>query len=413
MQVNQNQADTQSKIPSKFTAGNGSVWLLLDFRSGKPYYEFSNEGAAKSQDRSKGRARTMVEATTVYKSAQSEQQGGNKPVDEPAEEVNIPDGDDFNRPVYEGEITAEDLLNRKAEEMPCLIGKIMPKVGLAAVVGSSDTGKSSLLRQLAFCVCTQDNFLGHLVKAKWRSAIFVSTEDDEMATSILLKRLNKSLRVNPAHGNGLRFIFDTHDLLKQLDKRLTDNPADLVIIDAFGDLYTGDANKSNQIRQFLHDYSQLAQKHQCLVLWLHHTGKRTDDDVPSKHNAIGGQGFEAKMRLLMELRKDYHDPDKRHLCITKGNYLPSEYKESSYVLTFENFLFQDTGERVPFDHLARPKEPKDPDAEGKAKYAQIQEARKSGLEGQALADRLGWTKGYISKIEARFGPKTDNEAKVS
>jgi RecA-family ATPase len=242
-----------------------------------------------------------------------------------------------------------------------------------------------------------------LIQAIHQSAIYVSSEDDENATGFLLHSLNQTQRLDPADCSRLRFIFETHDLLAELDRRLTNAPADLVIIDAFGDLYAGDANKTNQIRQFLHDYSQLAQKHGCLILWLHHTGKRTDEEAPSKHHVIGGQGFEGKMRLLIELRRDHHDHSRRHLCVVKGNYLPDEYKNESYVLNFEQFLFSQTGERVPFEQLAKPKE--HPLDIGQQRYEQIQELRKKGLKGEELAKELGWGKSYISQIEKKYGPK--------
>ena len=308
-----------------------------------------------------------------------------------------------NQP-QQDEITAADLLRRKIESIPCLIEPIFQRVGLAAVAGSSDVGKSAFLRQLAFEVGTgQSHFLGWPIRAKHRSAIYVSTEDDENATAYLLYSLNKQQQRNPADCNGLRFVFETHDLLNELDRRLTQAPADLVVIDAFGDLYTGDANKTNQIRQFLHDYSQLAQKHECLVLWLHHTGKRTDDEAPSKHNVIGGQGFEGKMRLLVELRRDHHDDSRRHLCIVKGNYLPDEYKGDSYVLSFENFLFGETGKRVAFEQLAKPKL-----TEGEnetATYERIVALQNDGYTMQGIADEIGYrSKGTISKIIKRNKP---------
>jgi hypothetical protein len=88
------------------------------------------------------------------------------------------------------------------------------------------------------------------------------------------------------------------------------------------------------------------------VLLLHHTGKRTEDLPPSKNNLLGSQGFEAMMRLVLELRIDRDNSDLRHLCIVKANYLPKGYKESSYVLRFDsNMLFEDTGARVPFENL--------------------------------------------------------------
>lgn len=305
------------------------------------------------------------------------------------------------------EITAADLLARRVESIPCLIEPIFQRVGLAAVAGSSDVGKSAWLRQLALAVATgAPTFLDWPIKPKHKSAIYVSSEDDENATAFLLNTLNKSQQHRPADCSRLRFIFETHNLLKELDKRLSTTPADLIIIDAFGDLYTKDANRTNEIRQFLHDYSQLALKHECLILWLHHTGKRTDAEVPSKHNVIGGQGFEGKVRLLIELRLDHHDQTRRHLCIVKGNYLPDTLKNESYVLAFEDFRFSQTGERVPFEQLAKPKEQVN---EGHSKYEQIRTARDKGYKGESLAEYLGWSKGYISQIEKRYGPKSEPE----
>ena len=310
------------------------------------------------------------------------------------------------------EITAEDLLNRKVESIPCLIEPIFQAVGLAAVAGSSDVGKSAFLRQLAWAVGTgQQSFLGWKIHSRHQSAIYVSTEDDENATSWLLNKLNKSQRQNPADCRGLRFIFDTSELLKELDRRLTAKPADLVVIDAFGDLYTGDANKSNQIRQFLHDFSQLAQNHKCLILWLHHTGKRTDEEAPSKHHVIGGQGFEGKVRLLIELRRDHYDTGIRHLCITKGNYLSDDFKNESFVLRFENFHFERTDQRVPFEELARPKNEKEDD---RAKYERAVQLQSEGYTLQGIADALGYThKGAVSKLLKRHRSEESKENDVS
>ncbi len=250
-------------------------------------------------------------------------------------------------------VSAADLLKKKTEQIPCLLDPIFPKVGLVALAGSSDTGKSSFLRQLAISVAIgEEQFLGFKLKMEYNRAIYVSTEDDENALSFLLYRSNKQLCHEPEDYQGLSFIFDTSDLLVKLDLILARNKADLVVIDAFADLYGKSMNDSNQVRTFLNDYNQVAQRHKCLVIFLHQTGKRTENLIPSKHNLLGSQGFEAKMRLVIELRSDPTDADKRHLCIVKGNYLSKEYKTESFVLTFnENFLFSITQERRPFEDL--------------------------------------------------------------
>src|SRR4051812_12742349 len=52
------------------------------------------------------------------------------------------------------EITGTDLLLRKNEVMEHLLEPILQRVGLACLAGSSDTGKSSILRQLAIAIVT-------------------------------------------------------------------------------------------------------------------------------------------------------------------------------------------------------------------------------------------------------------------
>jgi len=94
----------------------------------------------------------------------------------------------------------------------------------------------------------------------------------EFATAIQneMQKLDKRLPTNSF--DGLRYMFDTTDLLEKLDIELNRQPADLVVIDAFGDLYNGRMNEATLVRTFLSDYHNLAQRHKCLVLFLHHTG---------------------------------------------------------------------------------------------------------------------------------------------
>jgi RecA-family ATPase len=252
-----------------------------------------------------------------------------------------------------GVFTATELLNRNMTDIPHLLKPIFPKVGLIGLAGSSDTGKSSLLRQFAVSVSLgEPSFLGFELRAEFKKSIYVSTEDDEFAISYLLNKANTKKQLNPDLFNGLRFVFDVSNLIEKLEKILSQQKTDLVIIDAFSDLYGKSMNDTNQVRTFLNEYSQLAQKYRCLIIFLHHTGKRTEDQPPSKHNLLGSQGFEAKMRLVIELRNDLMESDLRHLCIVKGNYLPAKFKTESFVLRFdENLQFHSTDERKPFDEL--------------------------------------------------------------
>ncbi len=298
-----------------------------------------------------------------------------------------------------GEISAGVLMRRAATKMECLVEPIFPRVGTISLIGSSDTGKSSFLRGLAIAIAAgASDYVGFNLQARHNRVIYVSTEDDEQAINFLLHKHNRELQLPTAAFDNLDFLFSPDNLLDSIQGLLNAHPADLVIIDAFADIYDGSLNENNKVRAFLQLYYQIAIKHQCLFIFLHHTGKRTEDSVPSKHNAIGSQGFEAKMRLVAELRSDPTQSQIKHLCIVKGNYLSAEYKQASFELRFsENMVFHSTGGRTPFEELRH----KDPEREEQSnlKVARIKELKAEGKSYEEIASIMGYkSKGAITNI---------------
>ena len=244
------------------------------------------------------------------------------------------------------------------EELPKLIEPIFPKVGIVSLVGSSDTGKSTFLRQLALSVALGfGDFIGYTINASNRNVIYISTEDDPASTSISLKKQIKGLyggnQVSESSLNHLKFIFDFNlnedndeNLFNILENDLAETKVDLIIVDAFTDIFSGDINSSTKVREFLNYFSKLAKDNNCLILFLHHTGKRTDKYTASKDNVLGSQAFEAKMRVLIELKQYPNEDSKRTLTITKGNYISSQIKKQSKVLRFDEdkLLFFNEGQ---------------------------------------------------------------------
>lgn len=160
-------------------------------------------------------------------------------------------------------------------------------------------------------------------------------------------------------------------------------------------------NEGNQVRLFLNLYSRLANKYQCLIIFLHHCGKRTENFMPSKHNLLGSQAFEAKMRLVLELRSDVADKTAKHLCCVKGNYLSAVYKTESIKLLFSEFLtFRETGERVPFESLVPISGDED------EKYDMVMQLRSEGRTFDEIAKVIGYKdKSGVSKFIARYEKK--------
>lgn len=253
--------------------------------------------------------------------------------------------------------TARELLARKVQVLPTLIPPIFPRVGIGCLAGSSDTGKSAFLRQLSLQIVNHDaTFLGWKITPEHFRTLYISSEDDEEAMSFLLNLQDKAKKFNPHYVDNLHFIFELDGVFERIESLLDENKFDLIVIDCLTDLYgsKGSLNESTHVRSFLNPFKALADKHQCLIIFLHHLGKRSEEYEPNKRNLLGSQAIEAKMRFVLELRADPHDPTKRHLCCLKGNYLAREYKGESFELIFDdNMIFHATGNRTPFEDLQK------------------------------------------------------------
>jgi RecA-family ATPase len=248
--------------------------------------------------------------------------------------------------------SALELYNETIEEIPKLLDPFFQKVGLASLVGTSDSGKSTFLRQLSLSIALNlENFLGFPLYSNTNQVIYVSTEDDKNAVSFSIKKQIDFLQKEDATIDldlltNLEFIFETDNLLKKLTNRLKRGPVDLIIIDAFTDVFTKELNANTQVRQFLNDFDKLAKKNNCLILFLHHIGKNTMRATPSKDSIIGSQAFEAKMRVVVELRPNQYKQNQKDLWVLKSNFLDSSHKTKSYTLEVnDSMVFSSTGER--------------------------------------------------------------------
>lgn len=245
-----------------------------------------------------------------------------------------------------------ELLENPAERQPVLVEPLFPQCGLGAVIGSSDCGKSTLLRQLAACVAGGRDFLLWKTFPVHKRVLYVSTEDDSGAMSELLKRQNKAWQLSKEEAERVEFLFSCDCIAEKVEACLVAKPVDLVIIDTFGDICKDDISQSNNIRNLLNLFADTARRHGCFILFAHHIRKTGENTAPSKLNALGSQAFEAKMRVLIELRRSKRNKDLLHLCIVKGNYLPNDYKQQSFDLqTDSDMNFTATGGRTELSEI--------------------------------------------------------------
>lgn len=249
-------------------------------------------------------------------------------------------------------ISANTIYDKNFTEPEFLVDKLIPRGSLSALVGESDTGKSSFLRQLAFSIVYGDSdFLGFKIYVGCNNVLYISTEDGEMGTSAWMnKYFDKELPKRDLLSK-LCFVYSTDGIVSNLKEIVKTNCIDLIIVDSYADLYTGNMNLTNEVRGFLNQYSNLAYEFGTTIVFLHHTNKSTFGK-PNKHSISSSHGFEAKMRSVLMLTKDANNEDLRNLSIVKGNYVNSNNKSESYVLRFNSQLsFTNTGDRISLNKL--------------------------------------------------------------
>lgn len=248
---------------------------------------------------------------------------------------------------------ADEIKNLDIKNINYLVDKLIPRGTLCALVGESDTGKSSLLRQLGVSIAYGDeNFIGFKLNSGCGNVLYVSTEDGEMGTSVWLNKHFGEDSSDDELLSKLNFAFSTDGIVKNLRESVINQCIDLIIVDSYADIFSGSMNNSNEVRTFLQQYASIASEFNVTVIFLHHTKKSSAGQRPNKNNILGSQGFEAKMRSVLMLTKDTKDDSLRHLCVVKNNYMDEKNKGESYVLKFNSQLsFENTGERVSLNEL--------------------------------------------------------------
>lgn len=305
---------------------------------------------------------------------------------------NIPNPD-YSK-ILSGIETGYDVFKSDKEEIPKLLEPFFQKVGLASVVGSSDTGKSSFLRQLALSiVLKKDKFLDFKLNINHGSVVYVSTEDEFYSTKGSITKQLKELKTADKEIENLKnlfFLFEFDYLIERLEFILNNSQIDLIVIDSFADVFTDDLNSNTKVREFLNAYNKLAIKYGTLIIFLHHLGKRSDYKKSSKDNIIGSQGFEAKMRSVVEIRGS-KNTNERKLTVLKCNFLPSSIKKESFLLEFNsNLIFRNKNIKVKSD--IRETIGQDPEL-----IKLILELNKEGLSYRAISEKLKVQNIKISK----------------
>ena len=325
--------------------------------------------------------------------------------------------------VAKDEYTFGELLDLNYHEIPFLVEKLIPVGALVVLGGQSEIGKSTLYTQLAISiVCGDTEFFGCKIHPVHKRVLIISTEDGPPAFSFRILKQMQERRVDNEIRNSIVVKFNYDDLENRIREIVEHTPVDLIIIDAFGDVFGDGINLSNDVRRYLNNFSIINKRINCSTLFVHHVSKGKKKQPADKDQLLGSVGIEGKMRnvLMLSVVNSQHQ-----LRIVKGNYVRPEDKAKPIYLKFDQKTLTFSVTAEPADQIGDPFEKKgnsiasgsssrsknrpgrrrDPGLFAEAirmyndKVPQVEIAKKVGREKSTICK---WIKTYKNKVSFDF-----------
>jgi RecA/RadA recombinase len=237
---------------------------------------------------------------------------------------------------------------------------------VAGLVGAPDSGKSMFARHLAVSTALGlKDFVGIPLRLRHNRAIYLSTEDTKEWNAFMFTKQARGLGYDRKDLTRLELIGGIEmdgglQMLNATDQSLRESPADIVVVDTFGDAFMGkESNSSTEVRRTITLYGALASQHDTVVLFIHHLRKDAATLAPDQAHVLGSQAFAAKTRIMFDLRVEKGTTN-RFLTIVKGNYVTGVEKQKMRRLSLneETGLYSDTGDRVEWEEISTPQDAK-------------------------------------------------------
>ena len=253
-------------------------------------------------------------------------------------------------------LTAKQLADLKIGEDLFLVENLIPKNSLTVLVGAPGVGKSLFAKQLCILLANgASGFLGFALKTEHKRALYLSTEDGHVVMRLTSIKQHKGLGYPNSPSLDLLFPGEltVKELLILIDIHLEHYPVDLVVIDGFGDLFSGsDMNSNAEVRASLQPLYRLAQDRKCSILLLHHLTKAAYSQAASQEHVQGAASLVQKSRSVICLK---NIKGGKLLQILKSNGVSESVKRKKFHLDLqENYLIFSLIKEVCIDDVSSP-----------------------------------------------------------
>jgi len=295
--------------------------------------------------------------------------------------------------------TVGELVSLDYASYPYLLEKFIPKGCISFLAGSSDAGKSLFYLNLAINIITdQKEYIGQEINPTYGKVLLISTEDGPIALSNRIKKQLNGNKLLTKQKERMLVITSSDGLVERVKKILDHCSVDLIILDAFGDVFEGDINTSNHVRLFLKKFDKLVKKHNTTMLIVHHIAKGKENQAANKGQLLGSAGIEGLAREVLILSKDPSKPMKRTLKVVKANYASEEDKRISYELLFDSKTLTYKSMGTALKELDNEVERKNPGRKVDwEKVEKVFELKKEGHSGAKIAELMDMHPATVSR----------------
>lgn len=232
--------------------------------------------------------------------------------------------------------TLDELMEMPDDDRSFLLELLIPRNKISMLVGKSDIGKTLWYLQLCIAIIYgKKMFLGLKLNPKYKRALIITTEDDRFDIRYRINKQLAGVTLNKAQSVNLMIVDDKSEIVPLLEEVLSEKRYDLVVIDAFGDVFEGNINATNDVRIYLTSISMILNRYHCAALIIHHEGKATSKKGPQKDKILGSSGIEQKCRSVFNLSADPKIPGRRTLQVVKGNHISEEEKNKVHKYIFD------------------------------------------------------------------------------
>jgi len=237
-------------------------------------------------------------------------------------------------------IPVEEIFKMKFPKESWLWEKMIPYGHVTVLASAADVGKSILCRQISTSLSLRkDDLFGIKLNPKSGRVLYISTEDQLPDWKDRLERFDFSEENKEMIGKKLLVCTDCSNILPELERELTANPTDLVVIDVMGDAYEEDLNNTVQVRQFYKPYKELAAKSSTAILFVHHITKVGEDKGGfSKTQILGSTSVSGGPRSVIQMVRDRNNEHLRLLKVSKGNLVSDSTKDRVLTLSLDEKL---------------------------------------------------------------------------